>query len=255
MKVTIVLPTYNESRNLRQMAEALWVLPLGVDILVVDDGSPDGTGAIAEQLANEQPGRIRLLQRGAKRGLGTAYIEGFRMALASGADVIVQMDADFSHSPEYIPHLVDGLAQYDVVVGSRYVPGGRLDPRWERGRVWLSAWANLYARTILGIHVRDATAGFKAWRSDTLKGMGLERIHSNGYVFTVECAYVAERLGYRIHEHPIFFEDRRIGQSKMDMSVKFESAWRVWQLRFRHGHLTPADRAVSEYASSRGPTA
>ncbi len=255
MKVTVVIPTYNESRNVRQMAEALWALPLAVDILVVDDGSPDGTGAITEKLVSEHPGRISLLQRGAKLGLGTAYIEGFRQALARGADVVVQMDADFSHGPEYVPQLVDGLKEYDLVVGSRYVAGGRLDPRWERGRVWLSAWANLYARTILGIRVNDATAGFKAWRADALEGLGLDRIRSNGYVFQVECAYVAQRLGYRIHEHPIFFEDRRIGQSKMDMGVKFESAWRVWQVGFQHGHLTSADRAPSTYASSRGQAA
>lgn len=248
MNVTVVIPTYNESRNLRQMAEALWALPLTLDILVVDDGSPDGTGALAEQLAAERPGRLRLMQRGAKRGLGTAYIEGFYDALARGADVVVQMDADFSHSPDYVPDMVAELGQYDLVTGSRYVAGGRLDPRWELGRVWLSAWANLYARTILGIHVRDATAGFKAWRSATLRGLGLDRIHSNGYVFQVECAYVAERLGYSIHEHPIFFEDRRIGQSKMSLGVKFESAWRVWQLAWRHRRLTPADRAQT------GPT-
>ncbi len=242
MKVTVVLPTYNEARNLRQMAEALWALPLNLDILVVDDGSPDGTGALAEQLAGEQPGRISLLQRGAKLGLGTAYIAGFQLALERGADVVVQMDADFSHGPEYVPLLVDELAHNDLVVGSRYVPGGRLDPRWGQGRVWLSAWANLYARAILGIGVHDATAGFKAWRAGTLVGLGLDRIHSNGYVFQVECAYVAERLGYRAHEHPIYFEDRRIGQSKMNLSVKFESAWRVWQVRLRHHNLKPTDR-------------
>ncbi len=242
MRVTVVLPTYNEARNLRQMSEALLALPLNLDILVVDDGSPDGTGALAEQLVGEQPGRISLLQRGAKLGLGTAYVAGFRLALERGADVVVQMDADFSHGPDYVPVLVEALAQYDLVVGSRYVPGGSLDPRWGQGRVWLSAWANLYARTILGIGVHDATAGFKAWRASTLIGLGLDRIHSNGYVFQVECAYVAERLGYRVHEHPIYFEDRRIGQSKMDLSVKFESAWRVWQVRLRHHTLTPTDR-------------
>mgnify|MGYP001190429932 CR=1 FL=1 len=242
MKLTVVLPTYNEARNLREMAEALWALPLTLDILVVDDGSPDGTGAIAEALMREQPGRISLLQRGAKRGLGTAYIEGFHMALDRGADVVIQMDADFSHAPHYLPDMVSQLTNYDLVVGSRYTPGGSLDPRWELGRVMLSAWANLYARTLLGIQVRDATAGFKAWRAETLHGLGLGRIRSNGYVFQVECAYVAERLGYRIHEHPIHFEDRRIGQSKMSMAVKFESAWRVWQVGLQHRNLTPAHR-------------
>lgn len=242
MKVTVVLPTYNEAHNLRAITDALLAQPLDLGILVVDDGSPDGTGPLAEQLAAEKPGRIALLQRGAKRGLGTAYIEGFVRALDEGAEVVVQMDADFSHGPGYVPLMVAELAEYDLVVGSRYVPGGKLDPRWGQGRVWLSAWANLYARTILGIKVHDATAGFKAWRADALFGMGLDRIRSNGYVFQVECAYVAERLGLRIFEHPIFFEDRRIGQSKMSMAVKFESAWRVWQVGLQHHALTPQDR-------------
>ncbi|HRE25869.1 MAG TPA: polyprenol monophosphomannose synthase [Anaerolineales bacterium] len=242
MRVTVVLPTYNESRNLRQMAEALWALPLGLDILVVDDGSPDGTGAIAETLAAERPGRLKLLQRGAKLGLGTAYIAGFQHALDSGAEAVVQMDADFSHSPEYLPEMIEALTKYDVVVGSRYVPGGRLDPRWGQGRVWLSAWANVYARTLLGIRVHDATAGYKVWRADALRDLGLERIRSNGYVFQVEMAYVAERLGYRILEYPIYFEDRRIGQSKMSLGVKFESAWRVWQVGLRHRGLKPRDQ-------------
>ena len=251
----VIIPTYNERENVEAIARAVFSLPDAFHVLIVDDGSPDGTADIVRSLQAEFPGRLHLLERSGKLGLGTAYIAGFRQALARGADIIVQMDADFSHGPEYVPHLVDGLSQYDLGVGSRYVAGGRLDPRWERGRVWLSAWANLYARTILGIRVHDATAGFKAWRADALEGLGLDRIRSNGYVFQVECAYVAQRLGYRIHEHPIFFEDRRIGQSKMDMGVKFESAWRVWQVGFQHGHLTSADRAPSAYASSRKPTA
>jgi len=152
------------------------------------------------------------------------------------------MDCDFSHSPAYLPQMISQLEFYDVAVGSRYVPSGKLDERWELGRVWLSSWANFYARTILGIQVRDATAGFKAWRRETLLGLGLDRIHSNGYVFQVEMAYMTQRLGYRALEVPIYFEDRRIGRSKMTVQVKFEAAWRVWEVRARHHGLTVADR-------------
>jgi dolichol-phosphate mannosyltransferase len=242
MSITVVLPTYNEAENLAAIAEALWALPLPLNILVVDDASPDGTGQLAEALGAAHPGRLSVIHRAGKLGLGTAYIEGFRRALAGGAQTVIQMDADFSHSPSYLPEFVGLLGDYDVIVGSRYVPQGKLDEKWEPGRVLLSAWANFYARTLLGIRVRDATAGFKAWRAATLAGIGLERIHSNGYVFQVEMAYVAERLGYRILEKPIYFEDRRIGRSKMDTRTKLEAAWRVWQVRLRHQRLTPRDR-------------
>jgi dolichol-phosphate mannosyltransferase len=247
MKPIVVLPTYNEADNLKVMAESLWALPLpSLEVLVVDDASPDGTGQVADELAAAQPARLRVIHRPGKLGLGTAYIQGFRHALQAGADVIIQMDADFSHSPNYLPEFISQLSDYDVVVGSRYVPEGKLDERWETGRVLLSAWANVYARSILGIRAKDATAGFKAWRRSTLLGIGLDRIHSNGYVFQVEMAYVTERLGYRVREVPIYFEDRRIGQSKMTIPVKFEAAWRVWEVGLRHRHLTPADRRVVE---------
>lgn len=242
MNVTVVLPTYNEADNLEAITGALLALPLATRILVVDDASPDGTGALADQLAARQPDRMDVIHRGGKLGLGTAYLQGFRQALAAGADVVVQMDADFSHSPSYLPGFVERLRDYDVVVGSRYVAEGRLDEHWERGRVWLSAWANLYARWLLGIRVHDATAGFKAWRAATLAGLGLDRIRSNGYVFQVEMAYVTERLGYRVLESPIYFEDRRIGRSKMDMPIKLEAAWRVWEVALRHRRLSPKDR-------------
>ena len=243
MTTTIVLPTFNEASNVRAMAEALLALPMPeLRILVVDDDSADGTGRIADEVAAEHPSVVGVLHRVGRRGLGTAYIEGFRAALQSGADVVVQMDCDFSHSPTYLPELVKRLDEFDFVVGSRYVPNGKLDEHWEKGRVLLSAWANLYARTILGIKVKDATAGFKAWRRSTLLGLGLDRIKSNGYVFQVEMAYVAERLGYRAVELPIYFEDRRIGKSKMTIPVKFEAAWRVWQVAARHRGLRPADR-------------
>ena len=245
MKPIVVIPTYNELTNLPAITQALWALPLpGLELLVVDDASPDGTGQIADELAATHPGQIHVLHRPAKLGLGTAYLQGFRRAIELGAEAIIQMDADFSHSPAYLPGFIDKLDEYDVVVGSRYVPQGKLDENWGKRRVLLSAWANLYARTILGIGAHDATAGFKAWRRDTLLGIGLDRILSNGYIFQVEMAYVTQRLGYHALEMPIFFEDRRIGQSKMTRRVQLEAAWRVWEVGLRHRHLTPSDRRV-----------
>jgi dolichol-phosphate mannosyltransferase len=250
MKTIVVIPTYNEADNLCPLAEALWALDLdGLSLLVVDDNSPDGTGDLAEGLCRERPGRIDVLRRPGKQGLGTAYKEGFRWALDAGAEAVVQMDADFSHSPEYIPHMLTILSSCDVVVGSRYVRGGRTDERWGFGRYLLSWWANsVYTRLILRTRQKDTTAGFKAWRRDTLLGIDLNRIRSNGYDFQVEMTYVAERLGYRIVEIPIYFEDRRIGQSKMDMPVKIESALRVWEILWRHRGLKPSMRAAVEPA-------
>ncbi len=243
LSTTVVLPTYNEAANLATMVQALRDLSLpDLCILVVDDASPDGTGRIADELAAVHPNGMQVIHRRGKEGLGTAYCLGFRHALDAGAGRIVQMDCDFSHSPSFVPEMVRQLDTYDVVVGSRYVPHGRLDDRWGQGRVWLSAWANFYARAILGIHVHDATAGFKAWRRETLLGLGLDRVNSNGYIFQVEMSYLVQRLGYRVLEVPIYFEDRRIGQSKMTTRVKFEAAWRVWEVRARHHRLTPADR-------------
>ncbi len=244
MKIVVVIPTYNEAANLPLIAAELWALDIpGLEILVVDDNSPDGTGEVAEDLAKRRPGAMHVLHRPGKAGLGTAYLAGFNWALDARADLIIQMDADFSHSPAYIPKMLETIATCDVVVGSRYVDAGRLDDRWGVGRYLLSWWANsVYTRLILGVGTKDTTAGFKCWRAETLRGMDLGRIRSNGYVFQVEMTFVAERLGYRIVEVPIYFEDRRAGQSKMTMPVKFEAAWRVWEVRMRHRKLTPDDR-------------
>ena len=235
-KTTIVIPTYNEADNLPQISAALFGLGLeGLEILAVDDNSPDGTGQVADQLAAQQPGRFHVLHRPGKQGLGKAYIQGFTWAIQHGAEVIIQMDADFSHSPEYIPQMLALLPEYDVVVGSRYVPGGRLDERWSWWRWLLSWWANsVWVRLILGTKTKDATAGFKCWRAEALQRIRLERIRSNGYIFQVEMCYVAEKLGMRIKEIPIYFEDRRIGHSKMNVSIKLEAALRVFEIRRRH---------------------
>ena len=247
IRLTVVIPTYNESENVPLIAETLFQLPLpNLQLLIVDDNSPDGTGAICDRLQTHyageaSPGRKRfeVIHRQGKGGLGTAYVAGMSRALDEGADFVVQMDADFSHSPSYIlPMLGVALAtNADVVIGSRYVPGGSLDERWEEGRRLLSAWANLYTRVVLRLRIRDMTAGFKLWRRQALLDIGLDRIRSNGYSFQVEMAFLSEKLGFHIIEIPIHFEDRRIGRSKMDIPVKLESAWRTWQVRWRYRNL------------------
>lgn len=239
MKTIIVLPTYNEAENIRAMADALLHLPVeDLRLLIVDDNSPDGTGELAEQLRTTHADRILVMHRPGKLGLGTAYVEGFERAFDEGAEYIAQMDADFSHSPDYIPRFLGKIADYDLIVGSRYAPGGRLDKSWSVGRYLLSWWANsVYVRLILGLRVHDATAGFKLFRAEALKQIDPSRVKSNGYVFQVEMAYLAEQSGLKILEWPIYFEDRRIGRSKMSISVKFEAAWRVLQIRSRYGTL------------------
>jgi len=248
------VPTYNEAANIKTLLEAILDLEIAnLSVLVVDDSSPDRTGEIVERMASRQPGQIALLSRPAKQGLGKAYKAGFQRALEMGADAIIQMDADFSHSPLYIPELLAYLKDFDCVVGSRYVPGGSTDERWGFGRWLLSWWANaIYTRLILRTCQRDTTAGFKAWRRSTLLGIDLDRIHSNGYDFQVEMTFVTERLGYRIKEIPIYFEDRRIGQSKMSIPIKIESALRVWDVLWRHRRLRPEHRAGIERSTIPG---
>ncbi len=246
MRPAIVVPTYNEAENVRPMAQALLALELpDVDVLIVDDQSPDGTGRIADRLALEYPGQVHVLHRTGQRGLGRAYVDGFRWALERGAAAVVQMDCDFSHAPTDVPRLLARVPEYDVVIGSRYVEGGAVDEDWELERELLSWWANLYARLILRSPIRDITAGFKAWRRETLEGIDLDAIRSQGYIFQVEMAYVASRLGYCALEIPIYFEDRRIGESKMTMPVKVEAALGVWRIWRRHRYLQPSDRQIA----------
>jgi dolichol-phosphate mannosyltransferase len=246
MKIVVVVPTYNEAENLPKMIDALLALPVpDLSVLVVDDNSPDGTGQIADELAGKMPGQVKVIHRTGKLGLGTAYIRGFREALDRGAEAVLQMDCDFSHSPSYIPEMIETLqdCDYDVVIGSRYVKGGRLDENWGVGRKLLSWWANsIYVRAILRTRAKDATGGFRLWRREVLEGMDLNRVRSNGYVFQVETIYVAEKLGYRIGEIPIYFEDRRLGHSKMGLKIQVEAALRVWQIWWRHRRLKPSMR-------------
>ena len=242
MKTIIVIPTYNEAENVSAItAELLTLDTEGLEVLIIDDNSPDGTGKIVDDLAQRcYPERLHVIHRSGKLGLGTAYITGFSWALEHDADYIIQMDADFSHSPSYIAEMLEHIRENDVVVGSRYVDGGQLDERWSWWRWFLSWWANsVWTRGILGVGTKDATAGFKCWRRSALERIGLDRVNSNGYVFQVEMAFISEKLNFRIKEIPIYFEDRRIGRSKMSIPVKFEAALRVLEIRWRHRNVQP----------------
>jgi len=213
-------------------------LPLeDLRLMIVDDNSPDGTGAVADELVKEYPGRVSVMHRTGKLGLGTAYISGFKELLTTDAQAIGQMDADFSHPPEKLLEMVKELEKFDVAAGSRYVPGGSLDEQWPLWRKFLSRFGNDYARTILGLTLRDVTGGFRLWKREVLEAIPLDAVKSNGYVFQVEMAYVALKLGYRFKEIPIHFNERIYGQSKMNFRIQVEAALRVWQLRGRYRRL------------------
>lgn len=246
MKTTLVIPTYNEAENIPRLVDALMDIPLNLNLLIVDDNSPDGTGEIADRLSIEKAGRVSVMHRTGKLGLGSAYIQGFQQAMRDGADYIGQMDADFSHPLTAIPDLIALLSEYDFALGSRYVPGGSLDDKWPIWRKFLSSFGNFYARTILGMKIRDVTGGFRFWRKQTLQAMPLERVRSNGYVFQVEMAYLASRLGFRCHEIPIHFADRRWGQSKMSFRIQVEAAIRTWYLKGMYKDLTGKIRVHSK---------
>lgn len=213
-----------------------------IHVLIVDDNSPDGTGRIADALVRSNPGRAHVLHRQVKDGLGRAYIAGFRQALASGADEVVHMDADFSHRPVDLLKLLAQLDDADVAVGSRWIKGGILDANWERWRYLLSKFANLYARTVTGLKVHDATAGFKAFHREALERIDLDAISSNGYVFHIEMALAAQRAGLRLVEIPIYFDERRSGDSKMSLPIIFEAMRRVWLFRFTGRQQPPNPR-------------
>lgn len=248
-QTTVVMPTYNEAENLPLMIDALLALPIDLHILVVDDNSPDGTGQIADRIAADHPDQVAVLHRPGKGGLGPAYLAGFQRAIEMGAEYLIQMDADFSHQPKYVPQLIEKANEggYDSVIGSRWTNGGGVDESWSVLRKLLSWFANgVYVRTILGIPIADCTGGFRLWRRETLLGMGLDRVRSNGYIFQVEITYIAYRLGYSFAEVPIFFPDRVRGQSKMGSKIIMEAAFRVWQVKFRHHSLNPQMRRVAD---------
>jgi dolichol-phosphate mannosyltransferase len=233
MKTMVVMPTYNEADNLVQMVAELMTLELdSLEILIIDDNSPDGTGQIAEELTAQYTNKLHVIHRQGKMGLGTAYITGFRHALEDGADYIIQMDADFSHSPSYLPLFLDKIGECDMVIGSRYIPGGGVDKRWSPWRRFLSWGGNVYARLITGLRVHDTTGGFRCFRRQALLDLDLARIRSEGYAFQIEMAYACQKKGLRLCEMPIYFEDRSMGQSKMSSWIILEAMWRVWQMRW-----------------------
>ncbi|GHH32033.1 polyprenol monophosphomannose synthase [Lentzea cavernae] len=236
LKVTVVVPTYDERENLPVLVGLLAGLDLpGLHVLVVDDDSPDGTGAVADDLAANGPLPLSVLHRREKNGLGRAYVAGILRALDEGADVVVQMDADLSHPAGTIPAMVEVLRTTDaaVVLGSRYVPGGSVADEWKWHRKALSAWANFYVNAILRLRVKDATAGFKAWRAATLRRIDVASVRSNGYAFQVEMNHRVVRRGMRIAEVPIRFDERAEGASKMSFAVQLESAIMPWKLLFK----------------------
>ncbi len=231
--VWLVLPTYDEAENLEPLvAAARGVLPAESRILVVDDGSPDGTGEIADRLAAESAD-LEVLHRREKEGIGPAYVAGFHRALDGGARIVLQMDADFSHDPADIPRLLDAVERADLVIGSRYVAGGRVAD-WGPLRRAISRGGSAYARAVLGVEIRDMTGGFKAIRREVLEAINLESIASLGYAFQVEVTYRAIRGGFRVVEVPITFRDRRVGQSKMTGAIVAEAAVGVPRMRARH---------------------
>jgi dolichol-phosphate mannosyltransferase len=230
LRIVVIIPTYNEAENLPKLVSALYTLPLDLDILVVDDNSPDGTGRIADDLAAANPKRVRVMHRTGKLGLSSAYLQAFRTLFDGNLDAIGQMDADFSHDPAVLVEMAKRLETCDLVLGSRYIPGGSTDVHWPIWRKALSAWGNFYVRSILQIPLRDVTGGFRLWRRETLQAMPLERVKASGYIFMVEMAYLAWCLQFKIGEVPIYFADRRWGKSKMSFKIQAEAAARVWQV-------------------------
>lgn len=248
MHIAVVIPTYNEAENLPRLISAIFALPMDLSVLVVDDNSPDGTGHLADKLASANAGRVTVFHRPGKLGVSSAYVQGFQWALKQGADAVAQMDSDFSHDPMTLVTMAKCLETYDVVLGSRYTPGGSVDSQWPFWRRELSAWGNLYARTILRVPVQDVTTGYRLWRSETLQGLPFDDIQSKGYIFQVEMAYLAHCLEYRIRETPINFSDRRRGRSKMSLQIQIEAALRVWQIWLTHRHLCHIGRAARTHS-------
>ena len=239
-KVLVVIPTYNEAENIDAILDAVLSQGPEVEILVVDDNSPDGTAEKVRARMGKDS-RIHLLVRPGKQGLGTAYVTGFRWALEHGYDLVIQMDADFSHNPEDIPRLLQMLRTHDVVIGSRYTDGINV-VNWPMKRLLLSYFANIYARWVTGVPVRDLTGGFKGWRRKVLEAIGLEEIVSDGYAFQIEMNVKAYSLGFSVVEIPIVFVERRAGVSKMSRRIILEALWMVWRLRFWRWFRAPARR-------------
>jgi dolichol-phosphate mannosyltransferase len=228
-RALVVLPTYDEAENIGPITEAILAASPELDVLVVDDASPDGTGRLADAIAAREP-RVKVLHRAGKQGLGRAYLAGFAVALREGYELVFEMDADFSHDPKYLPRMLERAASADLIVGSRNVPGGGT-VNWGLGRRVLSKGGSLYARTILGVPIRDLTTGFKCFRREVLEAIELETVTTTGYAFQIELTYRAIRRGFRVEELPIVFVDRRAGQSKMSRAIVAEAVVKVWAIR------------------------
>jgi dolichol-phosphate mannosyltransferase len=230
MKTLVIIPTYNEKENIGKIIPLVLEQDPDIEVLVVDDNSPDGTGKIvSEMIATNH--RVKLIQRVKKSGLGTAYLAGFQYALQNGYDYIFEMDSDFSHDPAYIPYFLSAVREADLVLGSRYIKGVNV-VNWPITRLLLSYYANVYARWVTGLPVKDSTGGFKCFKREVLETIGLDRIHSNGYAFQIEMSFRAWKKGFKIKEIPIIFVDRREGESKMSKKIIREAIWMVWKLRF-----------------------
>ena len=252
VSVWLVVPTYNEADNIEALVEAVrTVLPTSRRILIVDDSSPDGTGRIADRLAAEHDD-VEVLHRPLKEGLGPAYLAGFRQALERGAELVIQMDADFSHDPAFLPRFLDAARDADLVLGSRYVPGGGV-AEWGPTRRFVSRWGSAYARVVLGVRVRDLTVGFKCWRREALEAVDLDSVESRGYAFQVEMTYRAIEAGLRVVEVPIVFHDRRVGTSKMSRSIVAEAIWRVPAMRLHRSRATATD-SLGKSPNVHGPS-
>ncbi|MBN1448798.1 MAG: polyprenol monophosphomannose synthase [Bacteroidetes bacterium] len=230
-RALVIIPTYNELENIRSIVPEILRKDDRLEVLVVDDGSPDGTAAAVREMQAGEP-RIHLLEREKKMGLGTAYVAGFKYAIAEGYDCVFEMDADFSHDPGVLPKFLEAIEEYDLVLGSRYIQGVNVI-NWPMKRLLLSYFANQYTRIVTGLPVRDATGGFKCFRIEVLKAIDLDRVHSNGYSFQIEMSFKAWKKGFRIHEIPIIFMDRRVGISKMSKKIVREAVTMVWRLRFQ----------------------
>ena len=229
-RALVIVPTYNERENLPRLIPLILGQDPRLEVLIVDDGSPDGTGAVADEMAVGEP-RVHVLHRAAKLGLGTAYVAGFKWGLARGFDYLFEMDADFSHDPDHLPTFLEAVEDFDVVLGSRYLHGRVTVVNWPIGRLLLSYFANVYARKVTGVPVADLTGGFKCFRREVLEAIPLDRVESNGYAFQIEMSFRAWRLDFRLGEIPIMFVDRDVGESKMSKSIVREAVWRVWRLR------------------------
>ena len=231
-RVLVIVPTYNEHDNVSRIVPMILDQDPRVDVLIVDDGSPDGTGKVVAEMASANS-RIHLVERASKMGLGTAYLAGFKWAIERHYDVAFEMDADFSHDPKHIPQFLRAISDADVVLGSRYQDGRVTVVNWPIGRLVMSYLANIYARSVTRLPVFDATGGFKAFRRKVLEGIDLNAVHSNGYAFQIEMSYRAWKRGFKIKEIPIVFHDRTLGQSKMSKQIVREAIWMVWRLRWQ----------------------